>query len=51
MDAMNCFPELKGYYIVIDNPPVHTFDQNDEMIVAGGTKVSTSLLTLLSLTQ
>ncbi|GAA5811430.1 hypothetical protein MFLAVUS_004867 [Mucor flavus] len=36
MDELDCFPELKGYYIVMDNAPIHTADQVDEMIVARG---------------
>ncbi|EIE79863.1 hypothetical protein RO3G_04568 [Rhizopus delemar RA 99-880] len=38
MDEMDCFPELKGYYIVMDNAPIHTSDQIDKMIVARGYK-------------
>jgi hypothetical protein len=36
MDELDCFPELKGCYIVMDNAPIHTTDQIDEMIVARG---------------
>ncbi|KAG1218173.1 hypothetical protein G6F35_008537 [Rhizopus arrhizus] len=36
MDEMDCFPELKGYYIVMDNAPIHTAGQIDEMIVTRG---------------
>ncbi|CEP07115.1 hypothetical protein, partial, partial [Parasitella parasitica] len=36
MDEMDCFPELKGYYIVMDNAPIHTAGQIDEMMVARG---------------
>jgi hypothetical protein len=32
MDEMDCFPELKD--IIMDNAPIHTADQIDEMIVA-----------------
>lgn len=38
MDEMNYFPELKGYHIVMDNTPIHTAGQIDEMIVARGYK-------------
>ncbi|GAN10428.1 hypothetical protein MAM1_0354d09969 [Mucor ambiguus] len=36
MDEMDCFLELKGYYIVMDNAPIHTAGQIDVMIVARG---------------
>lgn len=36
MDEIDCFPEHKGYYIVVDNAPIHTAAQIDEMIVARG---------------
>lgn len=36
MDEMDYFPELKGYYIVMDNAPIHTAAQIDEMIVERG---------------
>ncbi|KAG0786761.1 hypothetical protein G6F22_007533 [Rhizopus arrhizus] len=32
LDEMDCFPELKD--IIMDNAPIHTADQIDEMIVA-----------------
>ncbi|KAG1056191.1 hypothetical protein G6F43_001897 [Rhizopus delemar] len=38
MDEMDCFPELKDYYIIMDNAPIHTAGQIDEMIVARGYK-------------
>jgi hypothetical protein len=36
MDEMDQYPELKGHYIVMDNAPIHTADQIDEMITARG---------------
>ncbi|KAI9259986.1 hypothetical protein EDC94DRAFT_490838, partial [Helicostylum pulchrum] len=27
MDEMDCIPEMKGYYIVMDNAPIHTFNE------------------------
>ena len=38
MNEMDCFPELKGYYVIIDNASIHTADQIDEIIVARGYK-------------
>jgi transposase len=38
MDEMDCFFEQKGYYIIMDNAPIHTVNQIDEMIVARGYK-------------
>ncbi|KAG1149121.1 hypothetical protein G6F37_000784 [Rhizopus arrhizus] len=26
MDETDCFPKLKGYYIIMDNAPIHTTD-------------------------
>ena len=36
IDELDCFPELKGYYLVMDNAPIHTADQVDQTIVARG---------------
>jgi hypothetical protein len=36
VDELDCFPEIKDYYIVMDNAPIHTTNQIDEMIVARG---------------
>ncbi|KAG2196543.1 hypothetical protein INT47_010382 [Mucor saturninus] len=36
MDDVDFFLELKGYYIVLDNPAIHAAGQIDEMIVSRG---------------
>jgi hypothetical protein len=38
MDEMDCFPELKGHYIVMDNAPIHTAKEIDELITKRGYK-------------
>jgi hypothetical protein len=32
MNLMDQFPEMKGFYIVMDNAPIHTADEIEEMI-------------------
>ncbi|KAL9536563.1 hypothetical protein MBANPS3_012559 [Mucor bainieri] len=32
MDLMDQYPEMKGFYVVMDNAPIHTADDIDEMI-------------------
>ena len=36
MDEMNHFPEMKGYYIVMDNAIIHTAKEIDTMITERG---------------
>jgi transposase len=36
MDGMDCFPEMKGHYIVMDNAPIHTAKKIDELITRRG---------------
>ncbi|CEP10703.1 hypothetical protein, partial, partial [Parasitella parasitica] len=38
MDLMEQYPDMKGFYIVMDNAPIHTADDIDEMIPKGGYK-------------
>lgn len=38
MDEMDSIPEMKGYYIVMDNAPIHTADVIDNMITERGYK-------------
>lgn len=38
MDVVDCFPELKGHYIVTDNAPIHTAKEIDQIIVERGYK-------------
>ncbi|KAG1206990.1 hypothetical protein G6F35_011095 [Rhizopus arrhizus] len=38
MDEMDCIPEMKGYYIVMDNAPIHTADTIEAMITERGYK-------------
>lgn len=38
MDEMDCFPELKGHCIVMDNAPIHTAKEIDELITKRGYK-------------
>jgi hypothetical protein len=38
MDEMDCVPETKGYYIVMDNAHIHTADTIDAMIIERGYK-------------
>lgn len=38
MDEMDCFPELKGHCIVMDNAPIHTAKEIDELITKRGCK-------------
>ena len=35
---MDCFPELKGHYIVMDNASIHTAKEIDELITKRGYK-------------
>ncbi|KAI7904673.1 uncharacterized protein BX663DRAFT_324779 [Cokeromyces recurvatus] len=32
MDEMDCILEMKGYYIVMDNAPIHTSNEIDTMV-------------------
>lgn len=32
MSEMDCIPESKGYYIAMDNAPIHTFNEMDTMV-------------------
>ena len=36
MNCMDQFPEMKGFYIVMDNAPIHTADEIEEMIPKRG---------------
>jgi hypothetical protein len=36
MNCMDQFPEMKGFYIVMDNAPIHTADEIEEMISKRG---------------
>lgn len=38
MDEIDCFPELKGHCIVMDNAPIHTAKDIDELITKRGYK-------------
>lgn len=38
MDEMDCIPEMKGYYIVMDNAPIHTSNEIDTMVTERGYK-------------
>ncbi|KAG1048041.1 hypothetical protein G6F43_009546 [Rhizopus delemar] len=38
MNEMDCFPELKDHYIVMDNAPIHTAKEIDELITKRGHK-------------
>ncbi|KAL7313932.1 hypothetical protein PS15m_012363 [Mucor circinelloides] len=38
MNFMDQFPEMKGFYIVMDNAPIHTADDIDQMVTKRGYK-------------
>ncbi|CEI90513.1 hypothetical protein RMCBS344292_04837 [Rhizopus microsporus] len=38
MDEIDCIPEMKGYYIVMDNAPIHTSNEIDTMMTERGHK-------------
>ncbi|KAG1150146.1 hypothetical protein G6F37_011268 [Rhizopus arrhizus] len=38
MDEMDCIPEMKGYYIVMDNAPIHIPNEIDTMVTERGYK-------------
>ncbi|KAG0184917.1 hypothetical protein DFQ28_010231 [Apophysomyces sp. BC1034] len=42
MNFMDQYPEMKGFYIVMDNAPIHTADDIDEMIQREDTEAFTS---------
>lgn len=38
MDEIDCLPEMKGHYIVVDNASIHTAKEIDELITRRGCK-------------
>ncbi|OAD73823.1 hypothetical protein PHYBLDRAFT_64777 [Phycomyces blakesleeanus NRRL 1555(-)] len=38
MNEMDCIPEMKGYYIVMDNAPIHTSNEIDTIVTERGYK-------------
>jgi transposase len=34
LDEMGKFPEMKGFYLIMDNAPIHTSKEVEEMVVS-----------------